>query len=159
MDTATATAPEPQCGHLSRTGVGGKGFTLVYGGALTPGQWNNAKNAGAIAPPPPSPKAYFSSYGQGPITRDKWTQGMGELETFAIHFAKVVLGKPVSVNFYSESGGQNWRACYGSNSLKFAKRECGGNKPGTLGEPAASQQPRREPKRLSRGLFLLWHRK
>jgi hypothetical protein len=105
-----------------------EGHTLVYGGALTPGQWANAKRAGAIAPPPPSPKAHFSSYGQGPITRDKWTQGMGELETFAIHFSEVVLGKPVSVDFYSESGGQNWKACYGSNSLKFAKRECGGNR-------------------------------
>jgi hypothetical protein len=105
-----------------------EGFTLVPGGAMTPGMWENAKKAGAIAPPPPSPKAHFSSYGQGPITRDKWTQGMCELEQFAMHVARVVLGKPVSVHFYSDSGGQNWRACYGSDSLKFAKRECGGNR-------------------------------
>jgi hypothetical protein len=105
-----------------------KGFIPVHGGAMTPGMWTNAKKAGAIAPPPPSPKAHFSEYGRGPIDRDKWTQGMCELEKFAVHFAQVVLGKPVSVHFYSDSGGQNWSACYGSSSVKFAKRECGGNR-------------------------------
>lgn len=105
-----------------------EGFTLVTGGAMTSGMWSNAKKAGAIAPPPPSPKAHFSAYGQGAIDRDKWTQGMRELEKFAVHFARVVLGKPVSVHFYSDSGGQKWQACYGSNSVKFTKRECGGNR-------------------------------
>lgn len=96
--------------------------------------WENARRDGAIAPPPPSPKAQFSQSGRPSIERDKWTDGMKDFEEFAIRFARVVIGKPVSVTFYSES--DHWSACYGDNGLCIAKRNCGGNRFFNGGEEA-----------------------
>lgn len=106
------------------------GSTVIHGSTLPAGMWEIARREGAIAPPPPSPKAHFSEYGKGPIPREKWTAGMVAFEKFVTHFAEVVLGRPVSTVIYADSGGQRWMACFseGSPTLKVAKRECGGNK-------------------------------
>lgn len=103
-----------------------KGSMVIHGSVLPAGMWENAKRDGAIAPPPPSPKAHFSQSGRPPIERDKWTNGMTEFEQFAIRFARVVIGKAVCVTFYSES--DHWKACYGDNGLCVAKKNCGGNR-------------------------------
>jgi hypothetical protein len=105
-----------------------KGGVIVHGSSMPAGMWENSRRAGAIAPPPPSPKAHFSEFGKGPIDLSKWTEGMHNFAEFARIFALVVIGKPISISFYSDSGGQGWQGCYGSNSLKVAKKQCGGNK-------------------------------
>lgn len=51
---------------------------------------------------------------------------MKEFEEFAFCFARIVIGKPVTVSFYSDS--DHWRACYGDNGLCIAKKNCGGNR-------------------------------
>lgn len=103
-----------------------KGSMVIHGSVLPTGMWGNAKRDGAIAPPPPSPKAHFSQFGRPPIERDKWTDGMREFEEFAIRFARIVIGKSVTVSFYSDS--DHWKACYGENGLCVAKKNCGGNR-------------------------------
>jgi hypothetical protein len=108
-----------------------KGSMVIHGSVLPAGMWENAKRDGAIAPPPPSPKAHFSAYGKEPIPHEKWTDGMKTFEEFVRHFAKVVLGRPVGTIIYADcGGGQNWSACFskGSPDLKVAKRQCGGNR-------------------------------
>jgi hypothetical protein len=105
-----------------------KGAVIVHGSSMPAGMWENSRRAGAITPPPPSPKAHFSNFGKGPIDSSKWTEGMRNFAEFAQPFASVVIGKSISIFFYSDDGGQGWQACYGSNSLKVAKKQCGGNK-------------------------------
>jgi Histidine kinase-, DNA gyrase B-, and HSP90-like ATPase len=105
-----------------------KGAVIVHGSSMPSGMWENSRRAGAITPPPPSPKVHFSEFGKGPIDSSKWTEGMRNFAEFAQRFASVVIGKPISISFYSDDGGQGWQACYGGNSLKVAKKQCGGNK-------------------------------
>jgi hypothetical protein len=115
---------DPEAAKIAIT----KGAVIVHGSSMPSGMWENSRRAGAITPPPPSPKAHFSEFGKGPIDFSKWTEGMRKFAEFARHFASVVIGKPVSISFYSDAGGQGWSACYGSNSLKVAKKQCGGNR-------------------------------
>jgi hypothetical protein len=108
-----------------------KGSRIVHGSDLPAGMWENARRDGAIAPPPPSPKAHFGANGKEPIPREKWTDGMKAFEEFVRHFGEVVLGRPVGTIIYADcGGGQNWSACFseGSLDLKVAKRQCGENR-------------------------------
>lgn len=108
-----------------------EGSMIIHGSVLPGGMWENARRDGAIAPPPPSPKAHFSAYGKEPISREKWTEGMKTFEEFVRHFGEVVLGRPVGTIIYADcGGGQNWSACFteGGPDLKVAKRQCGGNR-------------------------------
>jgi hypothetical protein len=104
-----------------------KGATIVHGSSMPSGMWKNAREAGAIAPPPPSPHAAFGNNGKGPIPYDKWTDGMKSYEKFAVHFGEIVLGKHVNVSFYTDDCDQGWQACYGKTGLSVAKKNIGGN--------------------------------
>jgi hypothetical protein len=104
-----------------------KGATIVHGASMPAGMWKNARDAGAIGPPPPSPKAHFGAGGEGPIDYDKWTDGMKAYEKFAVHFGEIVLGKRVNVSFYKDDCGQGWQACYGTSGLSVAVKNIGGN--------------------------------
>lgn len=87
-----------------------KGYTVVHGGMMSAGAWQNAKNASAIRPAgqvTPGPKVWT---GEGNpdaasfrdwIPESKWTNGMREIATFAQRMAEKVLGRAITVKFCS----------------------------------------------------------
>lgn len=71
-----------------------KGYTVVPGGAMSKGEWTNAKASGSIAPAgqvTPSPKPY-SDGGQPlkTIHPDKWTQAMTDTAVMATRLAQEI---------------------------------------------------------------------
>lgn len=85
-----------------------KGYTVVHGGMMSAGAWQNAKSANAILPAgqvTPSAKvwtgednpdaAVFTDW----IPESKWTDGMREVATFARSVAEKVLSRAITVKF------------------------------------------------------------
>jgi len=82
------------------------GYTVVPGGALSKGEWENARSAGAVKPAgqvTPSPKPFTP--GGKPLTLldpKQWTDAVGKRVNFAKDVAKGVLGFEISVQIASE---------------------------------------------------------
>lgn len=78
-----------------------RGYIVVSGGALTGGEWRNAKAAGAILPAgqvTPSPKPYDPDGDQLKLLpREKWTLGIIEFNRFAQRLGAAVTGRAVNV--------------------------------------------------------------
>lgn len=85
-----------------------KGYTVVHGGMMSAGAWQNAKSASAILPAgqvTPSAKVWT---GQGNpdaavfkdwIPESRWTDGMREVAAFAHWVAEKVLSRKIAVRF------------------------------------------------------------
>ncbi len=111
-----------------------QGYTVVHGGMMSAGAWQNAKSASAILPAgqvTPGPKVWT---GEGNpdaavfhdwIPESHWTQGMREIATFARRVAEKILSRVITVKFCSTPhhlGG----ASYGpSGELVFNKFRLG----------------------------------
>jgi hypothetical protein len=83
-----------------------RGYTVVSGGALSAGEWANAKRSGGILPAgqvTPSSKP-FSANGEplDLIPHGNWTDGMRAFVVFAKEFAQLVLRHSVTVDFTNE---------------------------------------------------------
>jgi hypothetical protein len=85
-----------------------KGYTVVHGGMMSAGAWQNVKSASAILPAgqvTPSAKVWtgednpdanvFTDW----IPESKWTDGMREVATFAQRVAQKVLSRAITVKF------------------------------------------------------------
>lgn len=85
-----------------------KGYTVVHGGMMSAGAWQNAKSASAILPAgqvTPSAKVWTGEDNpDAAVFRDwipesKWTDGMREVATFARRVAEKVLSRSITVKF------------------------------------------------------------
>lgn len=96
------------------------GYTVVTGGALSKGEWEQVKRAAALLPAgqvTPSPKVLTSADGVPPIPREKWTPPMEAMADYAAAVGQHLLGKAVDVEFARV---QNRHAAwYGGSTLTF----------------------------------------
>ena len=84
------------------------GYTVVHGGMMSAGAWQNAKSASAILPASkvtPSAKVWTGENNpDAAVFRDwipesKWTEGMREVAKFAHRLAEKVLSRAITVKF------------------------------------------------------------
>lgn len=97
-----------------------KGYTVVHGGTLSKGEWEQVRRAGVMRPAgqvTPSKKAQFSPDGEPPIPHEDWTRGMIHIADYATALAKDLLGVDIAVSVYRTT--QYWAATYGQGSLSF----------------------------------------
>lgn len=87
-----------------------QGYTLVHGGMMSAGAWQNAKSASAILPAgqvTPGPKVWTgeddpdAAVFRDWIPESKWTDGMREVAAFAQRVAEQVLSRGIVVKFCS----------------------------------------------------------
>jgi len=81
------------------------GFTVVTGNQLSKAAWSNVKSVGAMLPAgqvTPSPKPYSPDGAPLKLVKEV-TVGMQHVETYAKAFARIVLGKSISVVFAAEA--------------------------------------------------------
>ena len=85
-----------------------RGYTVVHGGMMSAGAWQNAKSAIAILPAgkvTPSAKVWTGEDNpDAAVFRDwipesKWTKGMRKIATFAQRMAEKVLSRAITVKF------------------------------------------------------------
>ncbi len=85
-----------------------EGYTVVHGGMMSAGAWQNAKSVSAILPAgqvTPSAKVWTGEDNpDAAVFRDwipesKWTDGMREVATFARRVAEKVLSRAITVKF------------------------------------------------------------
>jgi hypothetical protein len=113
-------AQDPSDTEAEKTAMS-KGYVVVPGGALTKGEWQNAKDAGAILPAgkvTPTPKAYGNN---GPmedvIPEPEWTDGMRRMSQYAKDLARRLMDIDLAVKM--TRAGHNFEACYGACELTF----------------------------------------
>ncbi len=94
-----------------------RGYTVVSGGSLTKGQWENVKSSGAIKPSgqvTPSAKPYSDDPNADPVNvipRNKWTDDQQAMVAFAKALHVALLGHESTVRIVHTTNG--FRACYG----------------------------------------------
>jgi len=85
-----------------------QGYTVVHGGMMSAGAWQNAKSTSAILPAgqvTPSAKVWTgeddpdATVFRDWIPESKWTEGMREIATFAMRMAEKVLSRAITVRF------------------------------------------------------------
>jgi hypothetical protein len=91
------------------------GYVLVHGGSLSAGEWENVKNAGAIAPAGQISPTLVESIRRF-VPREEWTSGILNVVRYAEELGKELLGAEIVVNVADEPG-SGMHACYGSCSL------------------------------------------
>ena len=100
-----------------------KGYTVIHGGMLSKGEWANVKRGGLIRPAgqvtPSNSTMESSPDGVPPLDRDKWTDGMVHIATYATALAKELLGVDIRVSVYRMPFGERAAAWYGRGSLSF----------------------------------------
>jgi len=105
------------------------GYTVVHGGSLSKGEWENVRKAESFKPAgqvfgTPMP---FSTNGEGKplpeIPSERWTPYMRDLHAYCVVLGGVLLGRPIRVKLVNHRGwatpdGQRRvRACYGNGEL------------------------------------------
>lgn len=100
-----------------------QGGTLVYGPMLSPQEWKNAKEAGAIQPASklcPTPKPYKKGAEGENVTiiaPENWSAGMKKVADFAVFLGRELMTVDVQVTFVHTTN--NFLACYGPGDLHF----------------------------------------
>lgn len=82
-----------------------EGFTVITGGQLSKAAWDNVRTHGAALPAgqvTPSPKPY-SPDGKDLTLVKELTDGMVDVQAYAVKFARVILGKSIGVVFAAEA--------------------------------------------------------
>jgi hypothetical protein len=111
-----------------------QGYTVVTGGSMSAGEWENAKRADAIKPAgqvTPSPIPYVTGPGGTPLTEidpDKWTDGMRNFDALATEVGLILLGHPVWVRFTNDMRFLVAAAYGPTHPLTVSKVRIGGNK-------------------------------
>ncbi|MBS1790488.1 MAG: hypothetical protein JST85_22395 [Acidobacteria bacterium] len=97
-----------------------KGYTLIAGGALTAGEWDNLKRAGAALPAgqvTPSPKPFHPD-GESlqTLPENEYTPGIKQTVAYAKALARELFGVEIRVVIANDRG---WKfsACYGESEL------------------------------------------
>lgn len=116
-DKAVAYDPsDPEANKLAVS----SGYTVVHGGSLSPGEWDNVRRAGVVPPAgriTPSPKPY-SPDGKplDVLDRSEWSAGMVQIVAYAKCVARKVLGIELAVEIAKEP---TWpfAATYGPGAL------------------------------------------
>jgi hypothetical protein len=97
-----------------------KGYTLVHGGSLSRGQWENVKRSSAIKPAgqvTPSPKAYDpDGEPEHIVPESTWTPQMGVVVEHAKKIARATIDKRITVVIVKEPGAW-WSANFGGSRL------------------------------------------
>ena len=111
-------------------------YTMIHGGLMSTGAWQNAKSASAILPAgqvTPSSNVWTGEDDPNAnifrdwILEEKWTKGMREIATFAQRMAEKVLSRAITVKFCSTPHHLG-SASYGpSGELVFNKFRLGAN--------------------------------
>ncbi len=112
-----------------------KGYTVVHGGMMSAGAWQNAKSASAILPAgqvTPGPKVWTgednpdSAVFRDWIPESKWTDGMREIATFAQRMAEKVLSRTLrKVLFHAASSRQRILRSQRRTTLQQIPAWCG----------------------------------
>jgi len=96
-----------------------RGFTVLHGGMLSAGEWENVRRAGASRPAGqlfPTPKPYCEDGKPVTVIPEKeWSAGMGDFASYAEHIARLLLDVDINVSMVDEQTG--FTACYGSRRL------------------------------------------
>lgn len=102
-----------------------EGYTVLSGGHLSKGEWENVRRAGIVKPAGqimPTPSLNLTMDPDAPplniIDREKWTNGMEIVESYAKYLGKKLLGKSVSVVMINNRD-LHLRAAYGEMGLVF----------------------------------------
>jgi len=99
-----------------------KGYAVVHGGALSPGEWANARRANALPPAgkvTPSPKVLSGWGSDSAISNDKYNPAMRRLDEYAKTIASRLLGAAIHVRFLDAP---NWRAEHAKGSVRACYR-------------------------------------
>jgi len=94
------------------------GYTVVHGGSMSCGQWENAKISGLISPAGkvcPSPKPY-SDEGQPEKVITNWTPDMKRVAEYCKRVGKHLIGAEIGVRIVNEPM-VGWTANYGGREL------------------------------------------
>ena len=124
-DRAVFDPNDVEAGHR----IAARGGTVVHGGSLPADVWKNVRRSEAIKPAGrvlPTPKPYSSDPDATPaefLERDKWTEGMLEVEALAVCLGERLLGVNVVVSICRNA--PNFTACYGGGKLDFSLRRLG----------------------------------
>ena len=107
-----------------------KGYTIVYPGALSKGEWGNVRGSGAILPAgqvTPSPKPYDpNGTPERIIPREKWTADMHKIVELAEFLSSKLFGHQCTVRIVKEPN-VSWGANYGPGSLALNYGRLGRN--------------------------------
>lgn len=98
----------------------GQGYTVVPGGSLSKGQWENSKKFEAMLPAgrvTPSPEVYSPDGEQEDvIPEDEYTHEMKRIVSWSKYVGNKLMGKTISIRIVRE-GKVPWCANYGNGSL------------------------------------------
>jgi hypothetical protein len=100
-----------------------EGFTVISGGSLSKGQWNNVKSAGLAEPSGhirPS-GVHYDPEGdlETIIPEDQWTNGMRGIVEMSKDLAETLIGKTIHVKLVNEPIALPHAAWYGHGTLAF----------------------------------------
>ena len=105
-------------------------YTVVFGGALSKGQWDNVRKAKAIKPAgevTPSPKPYDPEGSKlNEIPESKWTKKMKLLVSFYKGLAPELIQNPILIKIANDHGLQA-KATYGSSGILVLNKARLGN--------------------------------
>lgn len=120
-EIASYSVQDPEA---NKTGVS-KGYTVLAGGSLSPGEWKNAKRFETMQSSSvlfPTERAVFSPDGEDIRVKNP-TTSMKAVIAFAEGIGEELLGFVPSVDIVRDH--QNYLACYGDKSLRFNLRKLG----------------------------------
>jgi hypothetical protein len=101
-----------------------EGYTIVHGGSLSGGQWEQVKRSEAIRPAGrlfPTPRPESSPDGEPPVPVEEWTPRMRLIAEYAQMVGGVLLGFTPSVEFYRTANSE-FSAWYGSRTIGFCMK-------------------------------------
>jgi hypothetical protein len=100
-----------------------EGFSIIHGGSLSKGQWNNVRDAGLAIP---SGQLRPSGVQYDPdgdlekiIPEDQWTNGIKAVVEMAKDLAETLIGKTIHVKIVNEPISLPHGAWYGNGTLAF----------------------------------------
>jgi len=111
---------DPEANHRATA----EGFTVVTGGSLSGGQWEQVRRAEAIRPAGrlfPTPHPESSPAGEPPVPEGEWTPRMRLIAEYAQMVGRVLLDFTPSVEFYRTANNE-FSAWYGSRTISFSMR-------------------------------------
>ena len=127
-----AVAYDPSDPEANKRAVA-EGYTVVSGGMMSSGAWNNARNASILPPAGKVTPSHKVWAGEGDpdaetfmdwIPKEKWTKGMKQLEDYVKLVASWVINRKIEVKFCSSSH-HLASASYGHGELVFNKLRLG----------------------------------
>jgi hypothetical protein len=106
-----------------------KGYTVVHGGALTKGQWQNLKESGSLKPAgkvTPSSKVKSGGDKDNTVRFDDWTEDMINTVRLTGLMADALLPfTGLRINIVLDKANMRSRAWYGNRAITFNLQSCG----------------------------------